>query len=148
MQKDTSENKNENFFAQVHAVVAQIPFGKVTTYGHIAAYLGTKGSARMVGWALNGNIKGSIKGNIKGSIKGNIKGSIKGNIKGSIKGNIKGNVGFMDMPCHRVVNRFGALSGRLHFGSPTMMEDLLRSEGIGFTEDDCVDLSQHLWIPV
>lgn len=32
------------------------------------------------------------------------------------------------LPCHRVVNRFGALTGRLHFGSFEIMEDLLRSE--------------------
>ncbi len=42
-----------NFFADVHDVVRQIPKGKVTSYGAIAAYLGTKLSARMVGWAMN-----------------------------------------------------------------------------------------------
>src|SRR5210317_417846 len=36
----------------------------------------------------------------------------------------------MAMPCHRVVNRFGGLSGARHFGGPFVMEDLLRSEGI------------------
>ena len=41
------------FFQQVYDVVVQIPFGKVTSYGLIAAYLGSKGSARMVGWAMN-----------------------------------------------------------------------------------------------
>jgi methylated-DNA-protein-cysteine methyltransferase-like protein len=44
---------NESFFASVYAVVEKIPFGRVTTYGAIAAYLGTKSSSRMVGWALN-----------------------------------------------------------------------------------------------
>jgi methylated-DNA-protein-cysteine methyltransferase-like protein len=44
---------NENFFARVYAVVGRIPYGKVTTYGAIAEYLGAKSSARMVGWALN-----------------------------------------------------------------------------------------------
>jgi methylated-DNA-protein-cysteine methyltransferase-like protein len=42
-----------NFFANVFDVVRQIPKGKVTSYGAIAAYLGTKLSARMVGWAMN-----------------------------------------------------------------------------------------------
>ncbi len=51
------------------------------------------------------------------------------------------------LPCHRVVNRFGALTGRLHFGSPELMEDLLRSEGVEFTEDGCVNLEKHLWRP-
>jgi methylated-DNA-protein-cysteine methyltransferase related protein len=41
------------FFEQVYAVVKQIPHGRVTSYGAIAAYLGSKGSARMVGWAMN-----------------------------------------------------------------------------------------------
>lgn len=43
----------KGFFQQVYDVALQIPFGKVTSYGAIAAYLGSKGSARMVGWAMN-----------------------------------------------------------------------------------------------
>jgi len=43
----------ENFFAMVYEVVKLIPKGRVTSYGAIANYLGTKGSARMVGWAMN-----------------------------------------------------------------------------------------------
>jgi len=43
----------DNFFERVYEVVKQIPYGKVTTYGIIAEFLGSKGSARMVGWALN-----------------------------------------------------------------------------------------------
>jgi methylated-DNA-protein-cysteine methyltransferase-like protein len=42
-----------NFFEQVYELVSLIPQGKVTSYGSIAAYLGSKGSARMVGWAMN-----------------------------------------------------------------------------------------------
>ncbi len=37
----------------VYAVVRQIPFGRVTSYGAIAEYLGAKSAARMVGWAMN-----------------------------------------------------------------------------------------------
>jgi methylated-DNA-protein-cysteine methyltransferase-like protein len=50
--------KEYSFFDDVYAVVRQIPKGKVTSYGAIAAYLGTKLSARMVGWAMNaaGNV--------------------------------------------------------------------------------------------
>lgn len=44
----------EHFFQDVYEVVRQIPAGRVTSYGAIANYLGTKGSARMVGWAMNG----------------------------------------------------------------------------------------------
>ena len=45
--------KNEGFFSQVYGITKQIPFGRVTSYGAIAKYLGTPRSARMVGWALN-----------------------------------------------------------------------------------------------
>ncbi|PKB17034.1 MGMT family protein [Flavobacterium sp. 5] len=44
---------NENFFEKVYAVVKQIPYGKVTSYGAIAKVLGAARSARMVGWAMN-----------------------------------------------------------------------------------------------
>ena len=45
--------KGYSFFSDVYDVVRQVPKGKVTSYGAIAAYLGTKLSARMVGWAMN-----------------------------------------------------------------------------------------------
>lgn len=43
----------EGFFSRVYEVTKLIPFGRVTSYGAIAKYLGTPRSARMVGWALN-----------------------------------------------------------------------------------------------
>jgi len=49
-----SGKKDDNFFALVYEVARQIPKGRVTSYGAIAASLGTKLSARMVGWAMNG----------------------------------------------------------------------------------------------
>lgn len=102
---------NSDFFDRVWDVVAQIPPGRVTTYGHIAEHLGTKSAARTVGWAMQAAKETGL-------------------------------------PCHRVVNRFGALSGRMHFsGGPHAMEDMLRNEGVTFTEDGCVDLEKHLWIP-
>lgn len=42
-----------DFYDKVYEVVRLIPPGKVTSYGAIAAYLGTKQSSRMVGWAMN-----------------------------------------------------------------------------------------------
>lgn len=42
-----------NFFEKVYEVAKLIPFGRVTSYGAIAKYLGTAKSARMVGWAMN-----------------------------------------------------------------------------------------------
>lgn len=47
------EEKKYSFFDDVFAVALQIPKGRVTSYGAIANYLGTKMSARMVGWAMN-----------------------------------------------------------------------------------------------
>ena len=44
---------NISFFEQVYEVVKLIPFGRATSYGAIANYLGSRGSSRMVGWAMN-----------------------------------------------------------------------------------------------
>jgi methylated-DNA-protein-cysteine methyltransferase-like protein len=49
-----SGKKEESFFELVYEVARQIPKGRVTSYGAIAECLGTKSSARMVGWAMNG----------------------------------------------------------------------------------------------
>lgn len=51
------------------------------------------------------------------------------------------------LPCHRVVNRFGALTGKIHFGDPNLMKELLMNEGITFDERDCVVMEKHKWIP-
>ena len=58
----TDKAKEYSFFDDVYDVVRQIPKGRVTSYGSIASYLGTKLSARMVGWAMNGahNIKPKV----------------------------------------------------------------------------------------
>ena len=45
--------ESDNFFEKVYQVARLIPYGKVTTYGSIANYLGAARSARMVGWAMN-----------------------------------------------------------------------------------------------
>jgi methylated-DNA-protein-cysteine methyltransferase related protein len=47
------KQKQDSFFQNVFDVVQQIPKGRVTSYGAIANFLGTKKSARMVGWAMN-----------------------------------------------------------------------------------------------
>lgn len=107
-QKST-DKKKKDFFNKVYDVVKKIPYGKVTTYGHIAEACGIKSAARTVGWALNGCGP--------------------------------------DIPAHRVVNRYGALTGKIHFGDPNLMEDLLRSEGVEFDKNGCVKLEKHLWVP-
>lgn len=52
MESKLSE-KNQDFFQQVFQLVKMIPKGRVTSYGAIANYLGSKSGARMVGWAMN-----------------------------------------------------------------------------------------------
>jgi len=106
--KQTTADDKQDFFNKVYAITKRIPYGKVTTYGHIAEACGIKSSARTVGWALNGCGR--------------------------------------DVPAHRVVNRYGALTGKMHFGDPNLMEELLRSEGVEFDERGYVKLEKYLWI--
>ena len=108
-----SGRKEQSFFELVYEVARQIPKGRVTSYGAIAAALGTKLSARMVGWAMNG-----------------------------------AHVVTPAIPAHRVVNRNGMLSGKMHFGAPDRMEKLLKKEGIKVKDDTVVDFDKLFWNPV
>lgn len=51
-----------------------------------------------------------------------------------------------DLPCHRVVNREGRLTGKVHF-TGQVMQELLRQEGVRFIEEDRVDMKRHFWHP-
>ena len=104
--------KEYSFFSDVYDVVRQIPKGKVTSYGAIAAYLGTKLSARMVGWAMNA--AGTAKPKV---------------------------------PAQRVVNRNGMLTGKYHFATPTLMEELLKKDGVTVKEEKVVDFEKRFWDP-
>lgn len=107
-----SGRKDASFFEQVYDVVRLVPEGRVTSYGAIAAYLGTKMSARMVGWAMNGAHQITPK-----------------------------------VPAHRVVNRNGMLSGKAHFATPTLMEELLAKEKV-FVKDNMIqDFKTKYWDP-
>lgn len=53
----------------------------------------------------------------------------------------------LDLPCHRVVNRYGELSGGWHFGHPDVMRALLVAEHIPFKAEYQVDLDRCLWQP-
>jgi len=57
-----SGGRDENFFELVFDIARQIPKGRVTSYGAIAAALGAKSSSRMVGWAMNsaGKVKPKV----------------------------------------------------------------------------------------
>ena len=59
------------------------------------------------------------------------------------------NCGFMEnnVPAHRVVNRKGELSGRNHFPTPTMMQELLENEGIVVEDHRIVNFKELFWHP-
>ena len=107
-----SGTKDESFFEQVFEVVRLIPKGRVTSYGAIAAALGTKLSARMVGWAMNASHVTKPK-----------------------------------VPAHRVVNRNGMLSGKMHFAYPEQMQELLEKEGVKVVDDKVVEFEKRFWNP-
>ena len=107
-----SIKKSNSFFEDVYDVVRQIPKGRVTSYGAIANYLGTKLSARMVGWAMNASSIAKPK-----------------------------------VPAQRVVNRNGMLSGKHHFETPTLMEELLKKEKIEVKDDKIVNFEKLFWDP-
>jgi methylated-DNA-protein-cysteine methyltransferase related protein len=108
-----SGKKDESFFELVFDVVREIPKGRVTSYGAIAAALGTRSSSRMVGWAMNGSHRVRPK-----------------------------------VPAHRVVNRQGLLTGKMHFEYPEQMQELLEKEGIKVVDDKVVDFAKKFWDPL
>jgi methylated-DNA-protein-cysteine methyltransferase-like protein len=103
--------KNKDFFELVFQVVQLIPHGRVTSYGAIANYLGSKSGARMVGWAMNASHQ------------------------------------YEGIPAHRVVNRNGLLSGKMHFPTPDSMQQALESEGINIQNDHIQHFSEIFWDP-
>ncbi len=55
--------------------------------------------------------------------------------------------GMGDVPAHRVVNRRGELSGRNHFPTPTMMQELLEQEGVKVVDHKVVEFENLFWHP-
>ncbi|MFC4635470.1 MGMT family protein [Dokdonia ponticola] len=55
---------------------------------------------------------------------------------------------YPDVPAHRVVNRVGLLTGKMHFGSTTAMQQMLEEEGIQVKDDKVVNFKKHFWDPV
>jgi len=105
--------KDTSFFEKVYEVVRKIPGGRVSTYGHIADYLGSKGAARMVGWAMNVSHHTDPP-----------------------------------VPAHRVVNRNGLLTGKIHFRTEDMMQKLLENEGLTICDDTVMNFEEVLWDPL
>jgi methylated-DNA-protein-cysteine methyltransferase related protein len=105
-------SENNDFFSRVYELAKLIPYGRITSYGAIAKYLGSGRSARMVGWALN---------------------------------SCHSRPEFI--PAHRVVNREGLLTGKLHFGNSTTMQQLLENEGIIVEDDRVINFTEKFWDP-
>jgi methylated-DNA-protein-cysteine methyltransferase-like protein len=103
---------DSTFYDRVYEVARLIPTGRVTSYGAIAEYLGTKGSARMVGYAMNASGTATPR-----------------------------------VPAHRVVNRYGMLSGKSHFPTPNLMEEMLKSEGVDVEDNVVKNFSSLFWDP-
>ncbi|MFT5890850.1 MAG: methylated-DNA-protein-cysteine methyltransferase-like protein [Dokdonia sp.] len=53
-----------------------------------------------------------------------------------------------DVPAHRVVNRVGLLTGKMHFGSSNAMQQMLAEEGIQVEDDKIVNFKKYFWDPV
>lgn len=52
-----------------------------------------------------------------------------------------------DVPAHRVVNRNGLLTGKMHFSTPKTMEELLLSEGVEVKDDQIINFKEKYWDP-
>ena len=52
-----------------------------------------------------------------------------------------------DVPAHRVVNRNGLLTGKMHFDGSNLMQQLLENEGVEVLENQVVNFKQHFWNP-
>ncbi len=52
-----------------------------------------------------------------------------------------------DIPAHRVVNRNGLLTGKMHFDGTNLMQQLLENEGIEVVDNQIVNFKQHFWSP-
>ena len=52
---------------------------------------------------------------------------------------------YMDIPCHRVVNKAGKTAPAYSFGGEGRQREILESEGIGFKDNGCIDMKKYLW---
>ncbi len=99
------------FNNKVYEIVRQIPYGRVMTYGQIAAILGIPRAARAVGWALH-----AVSSEAQ-------------------------------VPCQRVVNRFGGLAAGYGWGGQLTHRLELVAEAVEINDDFTVDLKKYQWWP-
>ena len=93
-------------FERIYAVVCEIPRGRVSTYGMVAARAGNPRWSRVVGYALHVNPRPG------------------------------------EIPCHRVVDRFGRTTPAFAFGGQDRQAQLLMQEGVDVVEG-VVDLDKY-----
>lgn len=53
-----------------------------------------------------------------------------------------------NVPAHRVVNRQGLLTGKMHFATPGQMQQRLEAEGIAVENDQVQDFENRFWDPL
>jgi methylated-DNA-protein-cysteine methyltransferase related protein len=99
------------FNQKVYEIVRRIPYGRVMTYGQIAALLGVPRAARAVGWALHWVADDQ------------------------------------NVPCQRVVNRFGGLATGYGWGGQLAHKTDLAAENVEIRDDFTVDLAKYQWWP-
>jgi len=100
------------FYDKVFECARHIPYGRVSSYGAIARFLGAARSARLVGYAMN-----------------------------------LSHMAFPPVPAHRVVNRNGLLTGRMHFETPDAMQKRLEEEGLVVRQNQILDFKKYFWDP-
>ena len=108
-----SKPEKDALMQAVYDIVSRIPFGRVTSYGAIAAAVGYPNLSRMVGRIMkeSGNYTEQL-------------------------------------PCHRVVNSQGFLSGKEGFGHSGQMQKLLEAEGIIIKDDKIMNRKEVFWNPM
>jgi len=110
---DTKNPKDKkDILLHIFEIVRLIPFGRVTSYGAIAAAIGMKSGARFVGWAMNQSHQ------------------------------------YPNVPAHRVLNRNGMLTGKMHFATINTMQQLLEAENIQVKDDKVMSFDALFWNPL
>jgi methylated-DNA-protein-cysteine methyltransferase-like protein len=99
---------DRNFRIKIEELMAQVPYGQVTTYGDLAGLAGHANASRIVGGIAH--------------------------------------YGNLELPWHRLVNRFGGLASGFH-GGREVQQQLLEAEGVTCTDFIVDDFKQQRWQP-
>ncbi|KAI0593324.1 6-O-methylguanine DNA methyltransferase [Biscogniauxia sp. FL1348] len=132
------------FFYAVYSAVREIPYGKVTTYGHIAKLVGTPQRARQVGICLKHLPHAADADNNNNNTNINNNADNNNNTNSNINNNAT-------VPWQRVINAKGAISPRSQPSGAQSQADALQAEGVAVTRGALgeleVDLDEYGWFP-